>query len=383
MNLQIYLANKPIFYKKIDYERFPKAFKSIKEQLSLKNVVQVVGTNGKGSTGRFLAQILETTGAKVGHYTSPHIFKFNERFYLNGRDATDSELQNAHEVLQEILSDEFKASLSYFEYATLIAGILFKECDYCILEAGMGAEFDATSQYEKALSLFTPIGTDHIPMLGANLEEISHTKLINMAKNSILNDEMDEVSVKIAKEIASKNGVNLKFATEFLNEFDKKEIQKYIKKYGYAEFQASNLALSFAGAKFFDKDINLANLEKLKMHGRLEKIMANLTIDVGHNELAAKQIAKEFKGQKIVLIYNAFADKDIRAIFKILKPIIKRVEIFDYESEDRELGGETITQILDEFGISHTKFADLQKDENYLVFGSFYLVENFLNKFKA
>ncbi|MBQ6223771.1 MAG: bifunctional folylpolyglutamate synthase/dihydrofolate synthase, partial [Campylobacter sp.] len=244
------------------------------------------------------------------------------------------------------------------------------------------AEFDATSQFNKKLSLFTPIGTDHIPMLGSNLEEISRTKLINMAKNAILNDEMNEVSVKIAKQIAEKNGANLKFANEFLSEFDKNEIQKYIEKQGYADFQISNLTLAYAGAKFFNKNINLANLEKLKMHGRLEKITPNLTIDVGHNELAAEAILKEFAGQKVVLIYNAFADKDIRAIFEILKPIVKRVEIFDYDSDERELGGEKITAILDEFKIPHTKFTNLQKDENYLVFGSFYLVENFLKFYK-
>ena len=186
--LSSYLKNKPIFYKKIDYERFPKAFNSIKEHLNLKNVVQVIGTNGKGSTGRFLAQILENSGAKVGHYTSPHIFRFNERFYIGGKDASDDELENAHKILQGILSDEFKDTLSYFEYATLMAGILFKDCDYCILEAGMGAQFDATSAFSKTLSLFTPIGTDHIPMLGENLEQISQTKLINMAKNAILNE---------------------------------------------------------------------------------------------------------------------------------------------------------------------------------------------------
>ena len=381
--LSSYLKNKPIFYKKIDYERFPKAFNSIKEHLNLKNVVQVIGTNGKGSTGRFLAQILENSGAKVGHYTSPHIFRFNERFYIGGKDASDDELENAHKILQGILSDEFKDTLSYFEYATLMAGILFKDCDYCILEAGMGAQFDATSAFSKTLSLFTPIGTDHIPMLGENLEQISQTKLINMAKNAILNDDMNEVSFKIAKEIAQKNGVNLKFANEFLSEFDKKEIQKYIKKQGYAQFQASNLALSLAGAKFFNQNANLANLGKLNLHGRVERILPNLTIDVGHNELAAEAILREFSGQKIVLIYNAFADKDIEAIFKILKPVIKRVEIFDYDGDGRELGGEKITQILTNFKIPHTKFTNLQNDEKYLVFGSFYLVENFLKQHKA
>ena len=133
MSLETYLKNKPIFYKKIDYERMPRAFNNIRAKIILKPIIHIVGTNGKGSTGRFLTLLIESLGLKVGHYTSPHIFKFNERFYKNGDIVSDDELNKAHIELQNLLSDEFKNSLSYFEYATLLAAILFKDCDYWML----------------------------------------------------------------------------------------------------------------------------------------------------------------------------------------------------------------------------------------------------------
>jgi len=82
-----FLNDRPIFYKKINYERFPKAYESIKDKIPLKNIIQIIGTNGKGSTGRFLANAIAAAGFRVGHYTSPHVFKLNERIYLGGRIA--------------------------------------------------------------------------------------------------------------------------------------------------------------------------------------------------------------------------------------------------------------------------------------------------------
>lgn len=378
--IESYLNNKPIYYKKIDYERFPRAFAGVREIVNLKNVIHIVGTNGKGSTGRFLTQIIRENGHSVGHYTSPHIFEFAERFYINDRIATSCELDVAHQILQDNLSDEFKQSLSYFEYATLIAGVLFRELDYCVIEAGMGARYDATSQFDRILSLFTPIGMDHVGMLGSTLEEIARTKLISMQKRAILNDAMDLEVNLIAKEIAGKNHTDLKFADEYLNSDERAGILAYIEKNDYPNFQKTNLALAVAGAKALSLEPKLAELKPLSIQGRLQKIAKNITIDVGHNEMAAAQIVKSFQGKKIVLIYNAFADKDVASIMKILKPIVKRVEIFDYESRDRELIGERIFEILNRLEIEFKKFDKISENEEYLAFGSFHLVENFLKK---
>ena len=113
--LNNFLNQKPLFYKKIDLERMPKAFDLIKDKISLKPVIHIVGTNGKGSTGRFLAHTLLKRGYSVGHYTSPHILKFNERIWINGDDIRDEELEKAHQKLQKLLPKKVSEALSYFE----------------------------------------------------------------------------------------------------------------------------------------------------------------------------------------------------------------------------------------------------------------------------
>ena len=439
-----FLNDRPIFYKKIDYERFPKAYESIKDKIPLKNVIQIIGTNGKGSTGRFLANAIAAAGFRVGHYTSPHVFRLNERIYLAGptdkrlnsrelnldhnsneclnldrssselnlicdskrpskpnlnqssselakqnfrsapigRDVSDAQLQRAHEFLQESLPAEFKDSLSYFEYLTLAAAVLFRDCDYCVIEAGMGGEFDATSSFGRMLSLFTPIGTDHLGMLGQNLEQIAHTKLITMDKEAILSDEMGEVPLRIAQQIAEQKGTHLRFAAELLSKSEQVQIAEFCAHNNLPKFQILNLALALAAMKFLNLKFEISQLPPLNLRGRMEALAPNLRVDVGHNELAARAISEIYVGKKIVLIYNSFADKDIAAVLRTLAPVLKRVEILSYRVKDRKLGGAQIGKCLDELGIPHRKFSgDISADEQYLVFGSFYLAERFLKRY--
>lgn len=439
-----FLNDRPIFYKKIDYERFPKAYASIKDKIPLKNVIQIIGTNGKGSTGRFLANAIAAAGFRVGHYTSPHVFRLNERIYLAGptdkrlnsrelnldhnsnqclnldcgsselnlicdskspskpnlnqssselakqnfrsapigRDVSDAQLQCAHEFLQESLPAEFKDSLSYFEYLTLAAAVIFRDCDYCVIEAGMGGEFDATSSFGRMLSLFTPIDTDHLGMLGQNLAQIARTKLITMQQAAILSDEMSEVPLRIARQIAEQKGTRLSLASDFLDAPQRAQIAEFCARNNLPKFQISNLSLALAAMKFLNLKFEISQLPPLNLRGRMEALAPNLRVDVGHNELAARAISEIYAGKKIVLIYNSFADKDIAAVLRTLAPVLKRVEILSYRVKDRKLGGAQIGKCLDGLGIPHRKFSgEISADEQYLVFGSFYLAERFLKRY--
>jgi len=379
-SLNEYLENKPLFYDEIDYDRFPKAFSAIKSHLKLPKIVHIVGTNGKGSTGRFLAQILVANDLKIGHYTSPHIFKFNERFWLNGDDVSDEVLNLAHEKLQRLLNDEFKETLSYFEYATLLACVLFEDCDIAIFEAGMGSQFDATAVLTREISLFTPISLDHTVMLGKTTEEIAKTKFYGMAQISLMNDTMDKTAARIGIALAKNEAKSLKFAKEILSEAEILEIKSCAKRLNLPKFQVSNLTLAVAGAKALGFSANLDALKALKIAGRMQKIASNLTVDVGHNFHAASAVKAEFKGKKVVLIYNAFADKDVLAVLRELRDVVKRVEIYEYESQDRALAKDKIVAACQNLGLEVGKFERLNDEEEYLVFGSFMLVEHFLRK---
>ena len=382
MKLEYFLENKPLFYKEINRARMPNTFKFVQDAFKIPKIIHLIGTNGKGSTGRFLAQML-ARGHSVGHYTSPHIFEFRERFWMNGAVASADTLETAHERLIKILPPEVARSLSYFEYATMLCTALFEGCDFFVCEAGVGGEFDATNVFDKRLSLFTPIGFDHTALLGDTLEQIATTKLNAMADAALMNDDMNELCASIAREIAAKKGATLKFASENLSDEDKNEIKIYAEKFGLPEFLRSNLTLSSSAFKELGFSLNLANLGALDLSGRCEKIAPNITIDVGHNEMAAQALAKKFAGKKLNLIFNAFADKDIKAVIKAIRPIVKKTYIIEYETPGRELATAQVKEALRELDMEFADFTDVRADEEYLAFGSFYLVEAFLKRYRG
>ncbi|MGH1600298.1 bifunctional folylpolyglutamate synthase/dihydrofolate synthase [Campylobacter majalis] len=387
MKLNDFLATKPMFYKEIDYTRMPRAWASIKDKLRPFKVIHIVGTNGKGSTGRFLAQILSLSGKSVGHYTSPHIFSFNERFWLNGENVSDEKLNNAHEKLQEFLDDEFKIKTSYFEYATLLSAVLFSECDFFVCETGMGGEYDATNVFDKLFSIFTPISIDHTDVLGKDLVEISKTKFKSMQSDTLalISNEMNPECIKIALDIATKRNVRLRFGSEKISEEEREEAIEYIRSQNMPEFLANNFLLACGAARTAVGKLHIVGLKPLDLRARCEKIAHNLYVDVGHNEAAAMAILQNFKNQKITLIFNSFADKDYKKTLEILKPITKKVLIYDYDSINRALAKDGLKNALNELNIEHENFKNfdiLNVDEIFLVFGSFYLVEAFLRAYK-
>lgn len=382
MKLEDFLENKPLFYKEINRARMPNTFKFVQGAFKIPKIIHIIGTNGKGSTGRFLAQML-ARGHSVGHYTSPHIFEFRERFWMNGAVASADALETAHERLIKILPAEVARSLSYFEYATLLCAALFEGCDFFVCEAGVGGEFDATNVFDKRLSLFTPIGFDHTALLGDTLEQIATTKFNAMADAALMNDDMNELCASIARKIAAKKGATLKFASQNLSDDDKNEIKIYAEKFGLPEFLRSNLTLSSSAFKELGFSLNLSNLGALDLGGRCEKIAPNVTIDVGHNEMAAQALVKKFEGKKLNLIFNAFADKDIKAVLKAIKPIVKKTYIIEYEAPGRELATAQVKEALRQLDMEFADFTDVGADEEYLAFGSFYLVEAFLKRYRG
>ncbi|MCH9625367.1 MAG: Dihydrofolate synthase/folylpolyglutamate synthase [Chlamydiales bacterium] len=137
--------------------------------------VHVAGTNGKGSVATKIARALETTGKKVGLFTSPHIESYRERVQVNGRLIPE---ERVDVILNKILSSTPEMCLSYFELLTLLAFCHFAEekVDVAVLETGMGGRLDATNIVEPVLSIITSIDFDHTAHLGKSLETIAFEK---------------------------------------------------------------------------------------------------------------------------------------------------------------------------------------------------------------
>lgn len=408
-NLKSFLAKKGQEYGAFDPMRAREIYAKLKPFLPLSCFkIHVLGTNGKGSTGRFITLGLLQNHKKVLHFTSPHLFDFTERFYKNGKNVEWEELEAAHRFLAQF---EFMQECSYFEYATFLALKLACDVDYLVLEAGLGGEFDSTSCLPCEVSVFSKIGLDHQEFLGGSVSEIARTKLRAMGEVAFLAPQRYAEVVEIAREIAHSRGTRLfvlggeslsggEMERDGEGQAEKnhgsennarqndenqslegyknpiaekcKEILRSCK----VEFLKENLCTALHVLEFLDMELPSACYE-LDLRGRFEAIAPNITIDVGHNIDAAHAIARQLLGRKITLIYNAYGDKNIAEILEILKPHIREILYLPVENP-RIIAKEKLRQIVENLGIVFRDFDGIEAGREYLVFGSFSLVERFL-----
>jgi len=138
-------------------------------------VISVAGTNGKGSCVAACAALLERAGLRVGSYTSPHLLHYNERIRVQGRFATDAQICDAFTRIEQASRD---ISLTYFEYGTLAALAVFRQCqvDVMVLEVGLGGRLDAVNILDADMAIVTSVDLDHQDWLGQDRDAIGREK---------------------------------------------------------------------------------------------------------------------------------------------------------------------------------------------------------------
>lgn len=162
-----------LFHMDFELERMRKALHTL-DLLPLPfSAVQIVGTNGKGSTATFLASLAQAHGIRTGLYTSPHFVTPRERIRINGDMLAPS-------LWPELASEVYNAAtdLTYFEFLTVLALVAFRKAKIrlAVLEAGLGGHYDATTAIPAEAVCFTPIGMDHEKILGPTLRDIAADK---------------------------------------------------------------------------------------------------------------------------------------------------------------------------------------------------------------
>ena len=137
--------------------------------------IVVAGTNGKGSCVAFLESILTAGGLRTGTYTSPHLFRYNERVRIGARAVSDAVLVKAFERVDAARGD---VSLTFFEFGTLAAAYIIERArvDVAVMEVGLGGRLDAVNAFEPSVSLISAIGVDHRAWLGDDRESVGREK---------------------------------------------------------------------------------------------------------------------------------------------------------------------------------------------------------------
>lgn len=317
--------------------------------------IVVGGTNGKGSTVRMLGSILKECGFSVGEYYSPQVLDFRERFLVNGKMEGKEEIVRAFEKVEKI-SKKAVVQLTFFELLTLMAFEIFKrrKVQFAVLEVGLGGRGDAVNVCEPAVSAISSIGLEHTDVLGGTIAKIAHEKCaIGRRRKFLVCGKMDAKTQGIVRKECRKSGAKpLFFGKEFFaanvregkagSEFSLKAMGKQaeIKTAMPGGFQVTNASVAAvcailainAGEKKIRRGIFSA-----KLPARMER-RGNVLFDCAHNPPAIKGLVREVKRirkkkQKIVWIFGAMRDKNIKSMLQEIATIADEIVLTQVELE--------------------------------------------------
>lgn len=308
-------------------------------------IVNVAGTNGKGSSVAMLEALLRSAGLRTGCYTSPHLVRYNERIRIEGVPASDRDIIDAFADVEQVREG---VPLTYFEFGTLAAVLAFARADLdaWILEVGMGGRLDAVNAIDPHAVLITNVSLDHCDWLGADVESIAREKAAVMRGGKPAIFGAPEVPAAVLDH-ARKVGANLlvagrDFSFEEANDHwswqgKRKRLEKLSKPglVGSVQLQNGSAVLALVEAligKVVPADLLSAEkagevLANTRLAGRFEVINDRWILDVAHNPDAARalgaQLALQAKDRPVTAILGVLGDKDVGAI---IEPLAMRVQ---------------------------------------------------------
>lgn len=293
--------------------------------------VHVAGTNGKGSTCSMLANILRKAGYKTGLYTSPYLYRFNERMQIDGESISDSELAELTEYVSGF-AESMKDLPTEFEIVTAIGFEYFKRnnCDIVVLEVGLGGLLDSTNVISTPVcEVITAIDFDHTQYLGETIEEIAAAKagIIKEGKPCVFygyNKDAEKVIREKCREMhtelyLAEHGASEKYELGLKGVYQHKnadlvlKITEVLKNSGFV-ISEKNIEEGFATVKF---------------PGRFETLLEHptLIVDGGHNPHGIRgtidSLDYYYPDKKIRFVIGMMADKDVKGALEIILPKAK------------------------------------------------------------
>lgn len=179
-----------------------------------KFIIHLIGTNGKGSTGRTIALALEKLlDEKVGHFVSPHVHCYEERIMLQSRPIAHARSLEMQQAMKEKGEKENLPYIPYFARSMVEALLAYRdEARVLVMEAGIGGLDDCTNLLSTAMTVFTTIDFDHRDRLGDTIEEIARAKAGVLQKGSLaVSANQRSEAALVLREVAEAQGASLHF----------------------------------------------------------------------------------------------------------------------------------------------------------------------------
>ncbi|BBL58250.1 bifunctional tetrahydrofolate synthase/dihydrofolate synthase [Methylomonas koyamae] len=375
--------------------------------------VTVGGTNGKGSCVAMLEAIYRAQGYKVGAYTSPHILRYNERIRIDGQAVADADICR---VFSRIDAARGETSLSYFEFGTLAALCLFAEAglDVQLLEVGLGGRLDAVNIVDPDVALVTTIALDHVDWLGNTVEAIGREKagIFRQSVPAVIGDAAAPASLRQVAERIGAKVYQLEHDFAYRKQGETWEWQGGERAYRdlpapafKGEQQYRNAAAVLMAVSALQEQLPVddaairAGLRQASLLGRFQLVAGKprVLLDVGHNPQAVgtliDYLRDYFPAATIHAVFAMMRDKDIATVVQMMRERVARwylapldnpraAEPALIESHFRQLDMANVDSGFADFSAAfQAARAAAGPDELVLVFGSFFLVSEYLAKF--
>ena len=374
-------------------------------------VATVAGTNGKGSTVAVLEAVLSQAGLRTGVYTSPHLLRFNERIRVGGVEAGDEEIIAAFEAIDAARGD---TSLTYFEFATLAALVVFRDrvVDVLVLEVGLGGRLDAVNIVDPTVAVITRIDLDHQSWLGTDRASIAREKagIVRRGAPVVIGDpdppasllagareagaapivclgrdfRVEQVSGQWRGVLVNRDGRSRTLPTQPAGPLLPANV--------CAALQAAVLL----GCEFSDEQLGEA-LSRARPRGRCERRQwagREYVLDVAHNPAAVNNLVEMLNASickgKTIALFSVMNDKDIPTMIRAAAGCFSAWFVADQANNPRAARGGDVAALLRAEGqarVSQSRNlrqafrraqAVMAEGDRLVVFGSFYTVAEIL-----
>ena len=378
-----YINGVEFFGSKPGLERIGALLEKLGDPQKKLRFVHIAGTNGKGSCAAMTASILKAAKYKTGLYTSPYLYRFNERMQIGGKqipDDTLAEIVTRVKPAAEAMDDH----PTEFELMTAAAMLWFAEekCDVVVLEVGLGGRFDATNIIDAPeAAVIMNIGLDHTAVLGDTVEQIAFEKagILKPGTEAVLFEQPKNVTAVIRAR-CEELGVPLHIAdfSQIHSEFDSLYGQSFTYKgEAYAlpllgSHQLKNAAtvlelvevLRRKGWNLEQSDVE-HGLYAVSWPGRFELLSDEplFVVDGGHNPQCAQTVAENllhyFPDKRRILLLGILKDKDYGGLTDILDPVADEY-ICITPGSFRALPAEELAEHLKRYGKPVTVCGDIR-----------------------
>ncbi|HEX2414492.1 MAG TPA: cyanophycin synthetase [Thermoleophilaceae bacterium] len=321
--------------------------------------VHVVGSNGKSSTVRFIAAILQRHGLRSGSYTSPHLGSFRERIEVAEEAISETEFAAAVERASHAAelvnrSGEPDDRVTQFEALTAAAyhELARRGVEVAVIEAGLGGRFDATNVIPSKVQVLTSVSLEHTRWLGPTLADIAEEKLDVVTDHATLVvGDLDPESLSVAQRVVAERHARLVHAPG----------DPGLPLRAAGRFQRRNFALAAAAAEALlerpldPRAVELAAAETI-VPGRLEVVAERpLTVfDGAHNPSGSSALAASLddvlgEHRPRVAVIGVLDDKDAAGMLDVLLPHLDRV-VFTRSQNPRSLSPATLASLEEKVG---------------------------------